>query len=121
MTAGSIFVRTAAIAARTGRLPMNRPQKFFTEGNKGNEGKGGQAVVQAWLKRHSFVSFCEKTSRNDRGLTQHRPRAFTEVHFYRRERRTLPFSLTQPWFLPVLPSFASFPSVKNRCGKPLGH
>ncbi len=63
MTAGSIFVRTAAIAVRTGRLLMNRRHKphrsFFTEGN---EGEGGQAEVQAWLKRHSFVSFCEKAS-----------------------------------------------------------
>jgi hypothetical protein len=66
MTAESIFVRTAAIAVRTGRLLMNRwhkPDKsLFSEGNEGNEGEGGQAVVEAWLKRHPFVSFCEKAS-----------------------------------------------------------
>jgi|HubBroStandDraft_4_1064222.scaffolds.fasta_scaffold190361_2 hypothetical protein len=53
MTAGSIFVRTAAIAVRTGRFLMNRRHKptegFLTEGNKGNEGEGGQAVDPAWL------------------------------------------------------------------------
>ncbi len=44
---------------------MPAPQVSLTEGNKGNEGEGGQAVVQAWLERHAFVtfvSFCEKVS-----------------------------------------------------------
>jgi len=51
-------------ASSGGSLPATT-DFVFTEGNKGNEGEGGQAVVQAWLKRHSFVtfvSFCEKAS-----------------------------------------------------------
>src|SRR5580700_1027787 len=47
--------------ASSGR-PVPATTDFFTEGNKGNEGEVDQAVVQRWLKRHSFVSFCEKAS-----------------------------------------------------------